>query len=142
MNKQDYDILKLLNENNKISQRIMARTLKYSLGNINNTINNLNELKYLNKDNRLTKKSKILLEENKPKSAIILAAGIGVKMLPINYKFPKGLLKVNDECLIERLIKQLKEVGINNICIVVGYLKEKYEYLIDKYDVDLIVNSK
>lgn len=78
--------------------------------------------------------------ENKPQRAVILAAGIGLRMVPINTKLPKGLLKVKDEPLIERLIKQLQEVGIKEIHIVVGYLKEKYDYLIDKYNVNLIVN--
>ena len=35
--------------------------------------------------------------------------------------------------MIERQIKQLHEAGITDITIIVGYLKEKFEYLIDKY---------
>ena len=35
--------------------------------------------------------------------------------------------------MIERQISQLHEAGITDITIVVGYLKEKFEYLIDKY---------
>ena len=44
--------------------------------------------------------------------------------------------------MIERQIKQLHEVGIRNITIAVGYLKEKFEYLIDKYDVKLLYNPE
>ena len=61
-------------------------------------------------------------------------------MVPINTEEPKGLLEVHGEPLIERIIKQLHEVGITNIEIVVGFMKEHYEYLIDEYNVDLIVN--
>src|SRR5699024_12043601 len=54
----------------------------------------------------------------------------------------KGLLEVKGETLIERLIKQLHEVGIKDIKIVVGFMKEHYEFLIDKYNVDLVVNTR
>lgn len=40
----------------------------------------------------------------------------------------KGLLEVNGEPLIERIIKQLHEVGIQEIYVVVGFMKEKYEF--------------
>ena len=53
---------------------------------------------------------------------------------------PKGLLEVNGEALIERIIKQLHEVGIQEIYVVVGFMKEKYEYLMDEYGVELVVN--
>ena len=43
--------------------------------------------------------------------------------------------------LIERIIEQLNEAGIFDISVVVGFMKEKFEYLIDKYDVTLIYNS-
>ena len=46
------------------------------------------------------------------------------------------------EPLIERLIKQLHEVGVFNIDIVVGFMKEQYEYLIDKYNVNLVYNNR
>lgn len=42
--------------------------------------------------------------------------------------------------MIERLIKQLREAGIFEIRIVVGFMKERYEYLIDEYGVELIYN--
>ena len=88
----------------------------------------------------LTHKSRKILQQNKPQNAVILAAGFGMRMVPINTEVPKGLIEINGEPLIERLIKQLHEVGIENIYIVVGFLKEQYEYLIDKYSVRLIVN--
>ena len=81
----------------------------------------------------LTEKAEELFQKNKPQRAVILAAGIGMRMIPINTIVPKGLLEINGEPLIERLIKQLHEVGIQEIIIVVGFMKEQYEYLIDKY---------
>lgn len=75
------------------------------------------------------------------KNAIILAAGFGMRMVPINTMYTKGMLQVHGEPLIEHLINQLHEAGINNINIIVGFMKEEYEYLIDKYGVRLIVNK-
>ena len=64
-----------------------------------------------------------------------------MRMVPINMEMPKGLLEVNGEPFIERIIKQLHEVGIKEIYVVVGFMKEKYEYLIDEYGVELVVNA-
>jgi len=73
-------------------------------------------------------------------NAIILAAGFGSRFVPITYELPKGLVSVKGQPMLERQICQLKEKGINEIIIVVGYLKEKFDYLIDKYGVKLIFN--
>lgn len=78
-------------------------------------------------------------KEKAPKNAIILAAGFGMRMVPINTETPKGLLEIKGERLIECTIRQLHEVGITEIYVVVGFMKEQYEYLIDEYGVELIV---
>ena len=53
-----------------------------------------------------------------------------------------SLLEVFGERMIERQISQLHEAGVTDIYIMVGYLKEKFEYLIDKYDIKLIYNPE
>lgn len=78
----------------------------------------------------------------KPKCGIILAAGYGMRMVPINTEYPKGLLQIHGQPLIERLIEQLQNVGVKKILVVVGFLKEEYEYLIDRYHVELVYNSE
>ena len=80
--------------------------------------------------------------ETSVRNAIILAAGYGMRMVPADREIPKGLLEVYGEPLIERLIKQLQEAGISEICVVVGYKKEEYEYLIKRYGVKLIFNAE
>lgn len=62
-------------------------------------------------------------------------------MIPLCRDIPKALLEVKGAPLIERLIEQLHEVDVYDISIVVGYKKEQFEYLIDQYDVQLIVNT-
>ena len=76
------------------------------------------------------------------KNAIILAAGKSGSFAPFTYEKPKGLFNVKGEILIERQIRQLKEAGIKDIYVVVGYMKEKYFYLENKFGVKLIVNNK
>lgn len=76
------------------------------------------------------------------KNAIILAAGKSNRFAPFTYERPKGLFRVRNEILIERLIKQLFEAKVSEIFIVVGYMKEKFFYLEQKYkNVHLIINN-
>lgn len=78
----------------------------------------------------------------KNKNAIILAAGKSNRFAPFTYEKPKGLFIVKGEVLIERQIKQLIEAGIKEIIVVIGYMKEKFFYLEQKYpEVKLIVNN-
>lgn len=114
----------------------------HSLGVVNRSIKELMKSGYLDERVQLTTKAKNEFRARKPKNAIILAAGFGVRMVPINLSTPKALLEVNGEPLIERIIKQLHEVGVKNITIVVGFMKESFDYLIDEYSVELVVNSE
>ena len=140
MNIQEYDIIYSLLKEPFINQRILAEKSGYSLGTINRSIKDLIKNGYLDKEIRLTSKAFFELKEKVPRNAIILAAGFGMRMVPINMETPKGLLEVNGEPLIERIIQQLHDVGIQEIFIVVGFLKEQYEYLSDEYGVELVVN--
>ena len=142
MNTQDREILITLAQTRYQSQRMLAHDSGCAIGTVNQALRSLSAEGYLNEHQELTPKAQQLLAENKPRSAIILAAGYGLRMVPINTETPKGLLEVNGQPLIERLILQLQEVGIRKIYIIVGFMKEQYEYLIDAYGVELIVNRE
>lgn len=71
-----------------------------------------------------------------------MAAGMSSRFAPLSYERPKGLLKVKGEILIERQIRQLQEAGINDITLVVGYMKEMFFYLEDKMNVKIVVNDE
>ena len=75
-------------------------------------------------------------------NAIIMAAGLSSRFAPLSYEYPKALLKVKGEVLIERQIRQLQEVGIDDITIVVGYKKELFNYLTDKFKVKIVENPE
>lgn len=74
--------------------------------------------------------------------AILLAAGMGTRLRPLTITTPKSLVKVNGYPMIERQIEFLNEIGVDEIIVVTGYLKEKFEYLKEKYGVKLIHNDK
>lgn len=140
MNIQEQDILKTLFTEPFVNQRILSEISGHSLGIVNRSLASLMKDGYLDKDMKPTEKAKTECETSSPKNAVILAAGYGMRMVPVNLETPKGLIEVNKEPLIERLIRQLHEVGITEIYIIVGFLKERYEYLIDEFGVELIVN--
>ena len=141
MNKREFDIMNALLKEPFINQRRVAELSGHSLGVVNKALKDLLKNGYIDKESQLTNKAKEEFKLKKPQSAIILAAGFGMRMVPINLTMTKALLEVNGEVLIERTIKQLNAVGIYDIYIVVGFMKEKFEYLIDEYGVKLIVNN-
>lgn len=142
VNIHNYEILKALALNRNTTQRSLARECGCSVGMVNRSVRELTEAGLLNEDLALSVKGQTRLRDARPQNAIILAAGFGMRMVPINMETPKGLLEVNGQPLIERLILQLHEVGIRRIYVVVGFMKEHYEYLIDAYGVELIVNPE
>ena len=57
--------------------------------------------------------------------AIILAAGMGRRLKDLTADNTKCMVKVNDERLIDRGLRQLDSQGLDRIVIVVGYMGEK-----------------
>ena len=76
------------------------------------------------------------------KNAVILAAESAEPTARTLHTMPKGLFKKNGETLIERLILQLQEVGIRDIHVVVGSMKEQYFFLEEQYGVTLAVTPR
>ena len=134
-------------ENNKITQRELAAAMDISLGTCNHLVKEGLDQELFSFDPvdgsySLLKGGVDLLRNYRMDSAVILAAGFGSRFVPLTFETPKGLLEVYGERMIERQIKQLHEAGVTDITIVVGYLKEKFEYLIDKFGVKLLYNPE
>jgi len=75
-------------------------------------------------------------------NAVILAAGTSSRFTPLSYERHKALTEVKGEILIERQIRQLRKAGIHKIYIVTGYMAEQFEYLRNKYGIELIHNPE
>jgi len=139
-------ICRQLVKNPHITQRELATKGKLSLGLINSVIKESLFAGYLKKEEGrrlvLTKSGRAYLEQFRVKNAIILAAGFGSRCIPLTYETPKGLLEIHGQPMIERQIQQLLEENISDITIVVGYKKEQFDYLIDKYGVKLVFNPE
>lgn len=70
---------------------------------------------------------------NQIEKAIIMAAGKGTRLKPITDEIPKPLIDVNGTSMIEGIIDILQKNKIFEIYVIVGYKKEKFEFLKEKY---------
>ncbi len=137
MKKLEFDIMMLIDEVGGYNEEYFSQLLYRKTTDIKCAYENLLEKEFVF-GNELTEKAKKEIKLKKIDNAIILAAGMSSRFVPFNYELPKGLLEVKGEVLIERQIRQLHEKGIHEIIIVVGYMKEKFEYLKEKYGVILV----
>ncbi|WP_303250588.1 NTP transferase domain-containing protein [uncultured Senegalimassilia sp.] len=115
-----------------------------SLGTVNNVMKKLREegLAQCDGGGALSPAGEEALAPYKVENAIIMAAGMSSRFVPLSHEKPKGVLCVQGEALIERQIRQLQEAGINDITVVVGYMKETFLYLGDKFGVKIRVNEQ
>lgn len=81
------------------------------------------------------------LEPYRVKSAVILAAGFGSRMVPATLDRPKPLVTVGGTRIIDTLLDALVAVGITNITIVRGYQKETFDMLLEKYPFLMFVDN-
>ena len=94
------------------------------------------------KSGEITKAGLEALKPYKVDNAVIMAAGSATRFIPLSLEQPKALYEVRGERLIERQIKQLLEAGIEDITIVLGYKRDAFAFLQDKYPVKFIFNPK
>ena len=72
--------------------------------------------------------------------AVILAAGVSRRLYPLTYDIPKCLIKVGEKPIINHQLDSLKNSGIDEIIIVVGYHREILIYHINTNYPDLNIN--
>lgn len=58
--------------------------------------------------------------------AVLLVAGSGKRLMPYTKSTPKHLLSIGNTTIIHRTVEILRSLGIQDIAIVVGHLKERY----------------
>lgn len=113
-----------------------CRTDRPFAGIVNRSIKELISEGYLMKRS-VRRKRHCVRQRESAENAIILAAGFGMRMVPINTETPKDFWKSRRAA--DRAHNPSASVGITEIYVVVGFMKEQYEYLIDEYGVELIV---
>lgn len=59
------------------------------------------------------------------RQAVILAGGMGTRLRPLTDKIPKPMILLNNRPFLEYLIELLRENGISEIVMLLGYLPEK-----------------
>ena len=114
------------------TQRELAAASGRSVGTVNKTLKELQELGYVQK-NQLTPQGLAALEPYRAKRAVFVAAGFGSRMVPITLNTPKPLVRVNGTRMIDTLLDAVVAAGIQEIYIVRGYLAEQFDQLLFKY---------
>ena len=73
---------------------------------------------------------------SKISSAVILAAGMGIRLRDVTGPLPKGLLEIGGKSLIHRSLENLKNEGIDRAVIVTGFQESLYhEHLQQQADI-------
>lgn len=132
MTRHEFDLLNTIRKSGRDTTRRLAEALSLSVGYISEKMRAFEARGFIDASG-LTPAGLEALAPYKVKNALIMAAGMSSRFVPLSLEKPKGLLVVKNEVLIERQIEQLQEAGIQDIVIVLGYKKESFFYLEDKY---------
>lgn len=82
-------------------------------------------------------------KNNKPTKALVLAAGFGSRLKPLTDHTPKSLVEVGGKPMIDRVIDQIKEQGINDIIVNTHYLANKiHDHLAKRGDVKITISHE
>jgi MurNAc alpha-1-phosphate uridylyltransferase len=62
-----------------------------------------------------------------PKTAMVLAAGLGKRMRPLTASRPKPLIEVAGQALLDHLLEKLRAAGVRKVVVNVHYLADAVE---------------
>jgi UTP--glucose-1-phosphate uridylyltransferase len=82
------------------------------------------------------------MAQQKVRKAIIAAAGFGTRFLPQTKAMPKEMLPLVDKPIIQHIVEELVEAGIEDIVLVTGYHKRSIEDHFDHSSAELRANLK
>lgn len=142
LTQNQFDVLvALFDASEGLTQRELAEVTALGLGTVNSVVRELAALGFL-VDRKITVAGREALAPYRVDNAVIMAAGMSQRFAPISYEKPKGVLRVRGDILVERQIRQLREAGVEDIYLVVGYKQEYFFYLAAKYGVHIVVNEE
>lgn len=73
---------------------------------------------------------------------ILLAAGIGSRIRPLTDDRPKSLLEINGQSILERMLTNVRNVGLKDVIVITGYLEDQLKEFISTKFPDLNVTYK
>lgn len=80
------------------------------------------------------------MANTKVRKAVIAAAGFGTRFLPQTKAMPKEMLPILDKPVIQYIVEELVNAGIEDIIIITGYHKRSIEDHFDEISGDLKAN--
>jgi MurNAc alpha-1-phosphate uridylyltransferase len=69
-----------------------------------------------------------------PRTAMIMAAGLGKRMRPLTATRPKPLIEVNGKALLDHVLEKLREAGVKKVVVNVHYLADALEAHLNSRD--------
>lgn len=78
-----------------------------------------------------------------PKTAMVLAAGLGTRMRPLTDSLPKALVPVAGRALIDRVLDKLVEAGVQRAVVNVHHFAEQVEaHLKARRDLEVLISDE
>ena len=106
MTRNEFNLLYAIKKYGIQNHRKMKELADVSTGFVSQTLRSFAEKGWVDKE-KITEKGLEALAPHKVDNAIMMAAGMSTRFVPISLEKPKGLLVVKNEVLIERQIEQL-----------------------------------
>lgn len=140
-----FELLKYLEgaKGKRLSQKFLAEELGFSVGMVNSLLRTFDKSGFVTMEGEtsITSKGIEALEPFRVKRAVILAAGVSERLMPVSLSVPKPLVTINGKRIVDTIIDALLQNDIEDITVVVGYKKEMFSKLKDKYpDIKFVEN--
>jgi len=74
--------------------------------------------------------------------AIVMAGGEGTRLRPVTTTVPKPMIRLLDRPVLDYILHLLKDNGINDVCITLGYMPEVVESYIQNAGLDINITTR